>query len=121
MVRSPQISLSSGQCICCTSHDYNPEIGNLPNLLRFEDKFPEAFKLCEEGFIQYMNYVAEVQAGTIVEEVRRRPGKTLIELATDEEGYPILPDAGTDPATNVLDYHKRLIRSFLTAHYGKAV
>lgn len=104
-----------------TSHDYNPEIGGLSNLLSFEEKFPEAFKIYEKAFVSYMKYVEEVQNGTVVEETQRRPVKSLIELRTDDSGFPLLPPAVSDPIKDILDYQKHLVRSFLTMHYSMVV
>lgn len=114
-------SVSAGDCaiiIRDTSHDYNPDIGDLPNLLTLEEKFPEAFKSYEKAFVMYMKYVEEVKNGTVVEETQRRPVKSLMELRTDDSGFPLLPPAVADPPKDVLEYQKHLIRSFLTAHYS---
>ena len=109
----------SGMLIRDSSHDYNPGIGGLPNLLSFEEKFPDAFKVYETAFVQYMQYVSEVQDGTGTEEIQRRPVKSLMELRADDLGFPVLPPAVSDPTKDILDYQKHLIRSFLTAHYSK--
>ena len=101
-----------------TSHGYNPDIGDL-NLLSFAEMFPEEFKIFEKAFVQYMKYVGEVQAGNVTEEARHRPVKSLLELRTDDQGFPLLPPAASDPTKDTLDYQKHLMRSFLTAHYSK--
>lgn len=102
------------------SHDYNPELGDIPNLLSFEEKYPEDFKVCEAGFVKYMQYVEDMQQGTAIEEEpKRRPSKTMIDLPTDDDGYPILPNASSEPSKDILEYRKRLIRSFVTAHYSE--
>ena len=100
------------------SHDYNPSIGDLPNLLSFEEKFLDAFAMYKKAFVQYMQYVSEVQDGTSTEDMQRRPVKSLMELRTNDLGFPILPPAVSDPKKDTLDYHKQLVRSFLTAHYS---
>jgi len=103
------------------SHDYNGELGDIPNLRGFEEKFPQEFQDFEMAFIKYMRYVEELQNGTIVEEPKRQSAKTLIELEMDGAGYPVLPAAGSDPTKDRLEYQKRLIRSFLTHHYRKLI
>ena len=65
-----------------------------------------------------MQYVSEVQDGTAMEEMQRRPVKLLIELRADDLGFPILPLSVSDPMRNILDYQKHLIQSFLMAHYS---
>ena len=84
-------------CLLSNSHDYNAELGDIPNLRPFEEKFPEEFQDFEKGFIKYMRYVEELESGTIVEEPKRQSAKTLVELETDDTGYPLLPGAGSDP------------------------
>jgi len=103
------------------SHDYNAELGDIDNLRSFEEKFPEEFQYFEKGLIKYMRYVEELESGTIVEEPKRQSAKTLMELETDDTGYPLLPSAVSDPTKDRLEYQKRLIRSFLTNHYRKWV
>ena len=53
------------------SHDYNPSIEDLPNLLSFKEKFPDAFAMYKKAFVQYMQYVSEVQDGTSTEDMQR--------------------------------------------------
>src|SRR6266700_3611923 len=48
-------------------------------------------------------------------------GAALIELNTDNRGYPILPGPNSDPTKDGLEYQKRLLRSFLTNHYSKCI
>lgn len=73
----------------------------------------------EMAFIQYMQYVSEVQDGTVNEEIQRQPVKSLMELRADDLGFPVIPPALSDPTKDILDYQKHLIRSFLRAHYSK--
>ena len=72
----------------------------------------------EKAFVQYMQYVSEVQDGTSTEDMQRRPVKSLMELQTNDLRFPILPPAISDPKNDTLDYHKQLVRSFLTTHYS---
>ena len=64
------------------SHDYNAELGNIPHLQSFEEKFPQEFQDFERGFIKFMHYVEELESGIIVEEPKRQSVKTFIELNT---------------------------------------
>ncbi len=103
------------------SHDYNAELGNIPHLQSFEEKFPQEFQDFERGFIKFMHYVEELESGIIVKEPKRQLVKTFIELNTDNSGYPILPGPDSDPTKDGLEYQKRLLRSFLTTHYSKCI
>ncbi|KIM34623.1 hypothetical protein M413DRAFT_33151 [Hebeloma cylindrosporum] len=65
-----------------------------------------------------MRYIQEVATGAVVEDISKvRSSSTLIDLELDVKGFPILP-----PTTDGkgLAYMKRVVRSFVTAHYRLA-
>lgn len=97
-------------------HDFNKDIGNL-NIVRFEDMFPELVVAFENGYITYMQYVLDIEAGEIVEDISKvRTWSLLIELEQDVKGFPILPPESTGER---LPHMKNLVRSFVTAHYSE--
>jgi ABC-type nitrate/sulfonate/bicarbonate transport system substrate-binding protein len=78
----------------------------------FIEKFPEAVEDFRNAWIQYMKYCYQVESGEVVESVTESRSTTLINLDRDPKGYPLVPQEGGN-----LIKSKRIIRSFLTAHY----
>jgi len=78
--------------------------------------FPDLVVAFENGYIAYMQYVLDVEAGDIVEDISKvRTPSLLIELDRDAKGYPILPQESTG---ETLPLMKKLVRSFVTMHYS---
>ena len=95
-------------------HDFNDSLGKF-KLQPFRDKFPDAVADFQNSWIEYMKYCYRVESGEEVDMVaQNRPTHTLWELDRDVKGYPMLPPAREGDA---LAYMKKLIRSFITAHY----
>ena len=97
-------------------HDFNKDIGDL-NIVRFEDMFPDLVVAFENGFIAYMQYVLDIEAGNIVEDISKVCTRSLlIELEREVKGFPILPPESTG---ETLPQMKKLVRSFVTMHYSE--
>jgi len=93
-------------------HDFNEDLGNV-KVQPFVEKFPDAVADFRIAWIEYMKYCYQVESGEIVESVtENRPTISLIDLDRDPKGYPLVPQE----EGNLINM-KRIIRSFVTAHY----
>jgi len=96
------------------SHDFNASLGKV-KVQSFRDKHPDAVAEFQNAWIEYMKYCYRIESGEEVDAVApNRPANTLVELDRDVKGYPLLPPAREGDG---LAYMKKLIRSFVTAHY----
>ena len=85
--------------------------------MSFGEKFPEAVIDFKAAWVEYMKYCYQMESGDLVESVgENRQIKTLITLDRDAKGYPLVPLPKED---DTLAHMKRVIRSFITAHYRK--
>jgi hypothetical protein len=83
----------------------------------FQAKFPEAVEQMKSAWVEYMKYCYRVEEGEEVESIpENRPTTVLMELNRDVKGFPLVPPASQGDS---LTYMKRVIRSFVTAHYRK--
>ncbi|KAF8816369.1 hypothetical protein BYT27DRAFT_7208515 [Phlegmacium glaucopus] len=96
------------------NHDYNENHGKI-KVQSFEAKYPEAVEEFKAAWVEYMAYCYEVESGEQVESVAQSRATTaLIELERDVKGFPLLPNSCVG---DTLAFIKKLIRSFITAHY----
>jgi len=93
-------------------HDFNETLGKI-KVQSFAERFPEAVDNFRGPWIEYMKYCAEVESGEVAPSfAENRSTVFLVELNRDTKGYPMVPeDVG-----NLINM-KRIIRSFVTAHY----
>jgi len=95
-------------------HDFNDKLGKV-KLQSFRDKCPDAANSLKSSLMDYMRYTYRVEEGAEIDTVaQNRISHTLLELDRDVKGYPLLPVAQQGDG---LHHLKRLIRSFVTAHY----
>ena len=94
-------------------HDFNDSLGKV-KVQSFRDKFPDAVADFQTSWIEYMKYCYRVESGEVDMVAQNRLTHTLWGLDRDVKGYPMLPPAREGDA---LPYMKKLIRSFITAHY----
>lgn len=80
----------------------------------FTQKFPQAVQDFKEWWIEYMMYCYRVESGAEAPATENRSTYSLMELDRDVKGFPILPPV---EAKESLPYMKRMVRSFVTAHY----
>jgi hypothetical protein len=98
----------------CSRHDFNEFLGKV-KVKSFVEKFPEAVENFRKAWIDYMKYCYQVESGVEVESVsENKSASVIIELDRDAKGYPLVPQEGG----NLINM-KRIIRSFITAHYRK--
>lgn len=98
----------------CSRHDFNEFLGKV-KVESFIEKFPEAVEDFRKAWIDYMKYCYQVESGVEVESVsENKSASVIIELDRDAKGYPLVPQEGG----NLINM-KRIIRSFITAHYRK--
>jgi hypothetical protein len=97
-------------------HDFNENLGKV-KVKSFKEKFPQAVENFKFSWVEYMKYCYRMESAEEVESATESQSTLLIELDRDEKGFPLLPPAqeGDD-----LNHMKRLIRSFLAAHYRKS-
>src|SRR5882762_1659131 len=93
-------------------HDFNETLGKI-KVQSFAERFPEAVDNFRGPWIEYMKYCAEVESGEVAPSFAENWSTVfLVELNRDTKGYPMVPeDVG-----NLINM-KRIIRSFVTAHY----
>lgn len=96
-------------------HDFNENLGNI-KVQPFSEKFPEAVADFKNAWIEYMKYCYQVESGVEVDLVTENRSISLIELDRDPKGYPLVPQEGG----NLMNM-KRIIRSFVTAHYRNQI
>jgi hypothetical protein len=97
-------------------HDFNENLGKL-KVQPFIEKFPDAVADFRNAWIEYMKYCYQVESGEVVESVAEsRSATSLIVLDRDPKGYPLVPKEDGNLITM-----KRIIRSFVTAHYRKII
>jgi hypothetical protein len=97
-------------------HDFNENLGKV-KVQPFIEKFPDAVADFRNAWIDYMKYCYQVESGEVVESVaENRSVASLMDLDRDPKGYPLVPKE----EGNLLNM-KRIIRSFVTAHYRKMI
>jgi hypothetical protein len=106
-------SYDDRQILTFSRHDFNENLGKI-KVQSFIEKFPDAVADFRSAWIEYMKYCYQVESGEVVESVAEIQPVTLMELDRDPKGYPLVPDEGGNLANM-----KRIIRSFVTAHYRK--
>lgn len=95
-------------------HDYNENLGKV-KVQSFVSKFPEALEQIKPYWVEYMKYCYRVESGEEVDLVTQNRATTvLMELDRDVKGFPLVPPAREG---DTLAHMKRVIRSFVTAHY----
>ena len=95
-----------------TRHDFNENLGKV-KVQPFIEKYPDAVSNFRNAWIEYMKYCYQVESGEVIELVaENQPATSLIDLEWDPKGYPLVPQEGG----NLINM-KRIIRSFVTAHY----
>ncbi|KAF8800968.1 hypothetical protein BYT27DRAFT_7262523 [Phlegmacium glaucopus] len=95
-------------------HDFNGNFGKV-KVQSFKEKYPEAVQDFTAAWIEYMTYCYEVESGEQVElGTQSRTTTTLMELERDVKGFPLLPDTSVG---DTLAFMKKMIQSFITAHY----
>jgi len=81
----------------------------------FEERHPEAIEAFKPFWFDYMKYCYEMESGERVDSAaQKRAVNSLLELARDVKGFPLLPSVEGDEG---LPFMKQMIRSFVTAHY----
>ncbi len=97
-------------------HDFNESLGKV-KVQSFQAKFPEAVEQLKAAWVEYMKYCYRVEEGEEVDSVaQNRATPVLMDLDRDVKGFPLVPPASSGDG---LTYMKRVIRSFVTAHYRK--
>jgi len=83
----------------------------------FTQKFPEAVENFKGAWFEYMKYCYRVESGAEAPAAQNRSTYSLMELDRDVKGFPILPPVEEKES---LPYMKRMVRSFVTAHYRES-
>jgi len=97
-------------------HDFNENLGNV-KVQSFQAKFPEVVEQLKAAWVEYMKYCYRVEEGEEVESIaQNRPTAALMDLDRDVKGFPLVPPASEGDS---LTYMKKVVRSFMTAHYRK--
>ena len=100
------------QILTFSRHDFNENLGKV-KVQPFAEKFPDAVADFKGAWIEYMKYCYQVESGDVVASVtENRSTASLVKLDRDPKGYPLVPKEGG----NLINM-KRIIRSFVTAHY----
>ena len=88
----------------------------------FQVLYPEAYATFEEAFMDYIRHIKDLEKAPAEEIVRSAKGpRHVLDLASDEKGFPLLPPASVAPKADDLKSKKHLIRSFITIHYSEQI
>ena len=86
----------------------------------FQVLFPDAYAAFEQAFIEYIKHIKDLQKASGEEIVHLAKGpKQALDLASDGNGFPLLPPVSVGPKADGLKYKKHLVRSFIAIHYSK--
>jgi len=97
-------------------HDFNDSLGKV-KVQSFQDKFPDTVADFQTSWIECMKYCYRVEYREEVDMVAQNClTHTLWDLDRNVKGYLMLPPAWDGDA---LPYMKKLVQSFITAHYRK--